>query len=321
VHLTFLTPVGALLALGALVPLAAVVFQGGRTARVRRMLGLDDPPWRSSVVPVVALTLVPGLLGAAVAQPVLETTSVVRVRRDAEAFYVFDTSGSMRASTARTGPTRLERSIDYALRMRLALSQLRSGIATFTDRIVPDLFPTIDDQVFTATLDEAVGIDSPPAKGLSEKSTTFAALDNLVGDTFFDPGTKHRLVVLFTDGETAPYLSGDLKQALEVRPRIAFVVVHVWRSSERIYTSHGIDPSYRPDPQSTSDLRQLAQLTGARIFSEDQVGSAIETARELVGHGPTERVGQGLHVLALARWLALASLAPLAVLFWRRTVA
>ncbi|HEY3922063.1 MAG TPA: hypothetical protein VGL76_08105 [Gaiellaceae bacterium] len=320
-HLTFLTPIGAVAAAGALIPLAALVLQGRRAGRVRMALRLDEPSRRSRATSALALALVPALLGLALAQPVLRSTSTVRVRRDAEAFYVFDISDSMNASASRTAPTRLERSIGYALRMRLALPQLRSGVATFTDRVLPDLFPTADEEVFTATIDQAIGIDDPPAKGLSQESTTFAALDNLVGTNFFDPGIKHRLVVLFTDGETAPYLTGQLDQALHMRPRMSFVIVHVWRSDERIYTSHGVDSNYRPNPQSTADIDQLVQVSGGRAFDQSQIGAAISAARKLIGHGPTEKVGEALRVIALARWLALAALAPIAFLFWRRTVA
>ena len=320
-HLTFLTPWGALAALGALVPLAALVLQGRRVGRVRRALRLDAPSTRSRAATAGALVLVPILLGIALAQPVLRSTTTVRVRRDTEAFYVFDTSASMRASESKRSPTRLERSVDYAQRIRLALPDLRSGIASFTDRILPDLFPTANDQIFTATLDDAVGIDDPPAKGLGQESTTFAALDNLVGDNFFDPGTKHRLVLLFTDGETSPYLAGELKQALYTRPRMSFVIVHVWGPNERIYTSHGVDANYRPNPQSAAFLQQLIPLSGAQVFDEHHIGAAVAAARRVIGRGPTVAVGTGLHVVALARWFVLATLVPLAYLFWRRNIA
>ena len=57
------------------------------------------------------------------------------------------------------------------------------------------------EEVFTATLLDAVGIDQPPPRGLSDRATTFASLDTLVGTNFFDPGVKHRLAIVFTDGE------------------------------------------------------------------------------------------------------------------------
>jgi hypothetical protein len=269
---------------------------------------------------VLTLALVPALLGLALAQPVLRSSHVQRVRKDAEVFYIFDTSTSMRASSRVGGPTRLDRSRQAAARMRFALGDVRSGVATMTDRVLPDLFATVDEKVFIATLDQAVGINRPPPKGLSPIATTFAALDTLGGTNFFDPGVKHRLVVLFTDGETAPYLTSGLRRALQERPRSSFVLIHVWRPGERIFTNRGVDRGYAADPASTQALQRLASLIGGREFSEGQIGSAIAAARRLLGSGPLERLGVGLHVIALSRWLALTALLPLAVLLWRRNL-
>ena len=123
----------------------------------------------------------------------------------------------MNAAPSGRGATRLHRALQAGLRMQLALSDVRSGVATMTDRVLPDLFPTADSQVFTATLDESVGINRPPPKGYSARATTFAALDTFAGTNFFDPGIKHRVVVLFTDGETAPYFPDELRGALRLQ--------------------------------------------------------------------------------------------------------
>ena len=319
-HLTFLTPFGALAAVGALIPLAALALNDRRAARVRRALRLDAPTGGARVATAAALALVPVLLGIALAQPVLRSSKVQRVRKDAEIFFVLDTSDSMRAAQSRRGPDRLERAVRAALRMHLSLGDVRSGVATMTDRILPDLFPTADDQVFIATLEESVGIDQPPAKGLSSEATTFAALDTLVGTNFFDPGIKHRLVILFTDGETAPYLTGELRAALRRRPRSSFVIVRFWHANERIYTSHGVDPGYRPQASSADNVRQLASVIDGRAFDEGQIGAATAAARRLLGKGPIVPLGQGLRVIALSRWFALAALAPLGFLLWRRNI-
>lgn len=319
-ELTFLTPIGAVVAAGALLPLAALALHERRARRVRAALALEGPAPRSRVPTMLALALVPALLGLALAQPVLRSSNVLRVRKDAEAFYIFDTSDSMRAAAARGHSTRLERAVQAAARMHLSLQDVRSGVATMTDRVLPDLFPTADEQVFTATLDEAVGIDRPPAKGLSSEATTFAALDTLVGTNFFDPGIRHRLVILFTDGETAPYMPGALKAALRVRPRSSFVIIRFWHSNERIYKSRGVDPGYRPQSISEAATRQLASITGGHAFDENRLGAATAAARRMLGKGPVERLGQGLRVIALSRWLALATLLPLAFLLWRRNL-
>jgi hypothetical protein len=320
VHLTFLTPVGAVLAAAAVVPLAALALNDRRATRIRRALRLDQPTFRSRVPTAVALALVPILFGLALAQPVLRSTRVQHVRKDAEVFYIFDTSDSMRAASRRGGLTRLERAENAAMRTSLALSDVRAGVATMTDRVLPDLFPTADEQVFQATLDESLGIDRPPAKGLSSLATTYAALDTLVGTNFFDPGIKHRLVILFTDGETAPYQPGELASALRQRPRTSFVIVRFWHQNERVYTSSGVDPGYRPNPSSDAMVRQLASATGGAAFDEDHLGQAIRAARRALGTGPVENLGVGLHVIALSRWLALATLLPLGLLLWRRNV-
>ncbi len=319
--LTFLTPIGALAAFGAVLPLAALLASERRARRVRRALRLDGPPLRSRLATAVALALPPALLGLALAQPVLRSETTQRVRTDAQAFYVFDTSDSMRASSRPNGPTRLDRALRAALRIRLALPEVPAGVATMTDRVLPDLFPTASEQVFTATLDQSVGIDRPPPKGFDRRATTFAALDTFVGTDFFSPGIAHRLVILLTDGETAPYFPGDLHDALEQPPRTSFVIVRFWRPNERIYyPDGGSDPGYRPDPASESDTRQLASVTGGRAFGESSLGSAIAAARRAVGRGPIESLGVGLHVVALSKWVALAALAPLLVLLWRRNL-
>lgn len=268
----------------------------------------------------VALTLIPVLLGLGLAQPILRSTREVHVRKDAEIFYVFDTSTSMGASSSPRGATRLQRALQAALRMRLSLADVRSGVATMTDRVLPDLFPTADDQVFTATLDESVGLNRPPPKGYSARATTFAALDTFGGTNFFDPGTKHRVVILFTDGETAPYPAEELRAALRGPPRTSFVVIRFWRSNEQLYTSHGINQGYHPDPTSAQDVTRLAALLHGSSYGENDIGGATSAVRGDLGSGPLEPVGQGLHVIPLARWLALAAFLPLGFLLWRRII-
>jgi hypothetical protein len=242
------------------------------------------------------------------------------VRTDAQAFYVFDTSESMRASRGPGRPTRLDRALGEAQRMRLALSDVPSGVATMTDRVLPHLFPTTSEEVFQATLADSVGIDRPPPKGLADRATTFAALDTLAGTNFFSAGISRRLVILFTDGETAPYFAGDLREALRARPRTSFVIVRTWHANERIHRGRSVDRAYRPDATSADAVRRLAAVLDGRTFDEGDIRGALAAAREDLGTGRLASVGQGLHVVALARWLALAALVPLAFLLWRRNL-
>jgi hypothetical protein len=320
VELTFLTPVGAVVAAGAILTLGAFALHERRASRIRAELGLEAPTWRSRIPTLVALCLVPVLLGLALAQPVLRSSQVEHLRTDAEIFYVFDTSRSMQAGPPGAA-TRLDQALSAAARIHLRLSEFRSGAATMTDRVLPNLFPTPDDQVFTATLDQTVGIDRPPAKGLSSQSTTFAALDTLAGYNFFDSGLKHRLVILFTDGETAPYYPSELRAALRQPPRTSFVILRYWHANDRILQNGHVDAAYRPDPTSAQAVDRLASALDGRALGGGDVDGAVKAARQFLGTGPLESYGVGLHVVELSRWFALAALFPLAFLLWRRNFA
>jgi hypothetical protein len=320
-HLTFLTPLGALFALTALLPLGALALNERRARRVRRALLVESPPLRTRLTTAVLLVSVPLLLGLALAQPVLQSTRTVRSRTDAQIFYTFDTSVSMSASSGPNAPTRLDRAVAEASQLRLRLGDIPSGLATMTDRVLPTIFPTTSQQEFAAGLAETIDIDAPPPKGLTDRATTFAALDTFAGTNFFSPGIPHRLVILFTDGETAPYFTSDIKDALRQTPRTSFVVVHDWRPGERIYQGGKIDPDYRPDARSGKAVTALASTLGGRAFDQGNVDGAVRAARQLLGKGTVARIGVGLHVVALAQWLVLVSLVPLLVLLWRRNIA
>lgn len=320
-HLSFLTPLGALFALAAIVPLAALWLNERRARRVREALRVAGPPSGSTVATACLLASIPILLGLALSQPTIQTTRRIKARSDAQIFYTFDTSLSMAASAGPSAPTRLDRAVAEAEALRRDLADVPSGIATMTDRVLPTIFPTTDPQEFAVALANTVGIDEPPPKGLSDKATTFAALDTFAGDTFFSPGVLHRLVILFTDGETAPYFVGDLRQALRQRPKVSIVVVHVWRGRERIYHGRKADPDYRPDPRSGRLVAALAAALGGRAFGEGQTAQVAAAAKRLLGPAHLTEVGIGLHVSPLAGWLVAASAVPLLALIWRRNVA
>ena len=127
-------------------------------------------------------------------------------------------------------------------------------------------------------------------------------------------------MIVFTDGETAPYLTSELRAAVDQRPRSTFVIVRFWHPNERIYTSHGVVAGYRAQPTSEADTRELASITGGRFFDESQLSQATAFASRALGKGPLEDIGQGLRVIALSRWIALATLVPLGFLLWRRNI-
>lgn len=318
--LSFLTPIDALFALAAALPLAALLATERRSARIRRVLSLPAPRRRTMVPVALALAVLTSLVAVAAAQPVVVRQQLVSERADAQAIFLFDTSLSMRASAGPGQATRLLRAKRVALRVLAQLRDVPAGIVSMTDRSLPNLMPTTDAALFRRTLLQSVAVDSPPPSQVySGRATTFEALLPLVDSHFYAQGVQRRLLVVFTDGESAtisPYL--DITLHRQVTP----VFVHVWADGERIFGANGRpDPKYRSDPGSAAALDQLAVLTGGRhSFSEQQAGQVARAAREAVGFAGTRSRVDAYARVALAPWFVLAGVVPLAFLLWRRNV-
>src|SRR5439155_8296475 len=104
---SFLSPLAALIALGVAVPLAAFAVVRRRAAQARAALGLPEPGRRERAAVPVALAAVAALVAVAAAQPVLHDERTRKVRTDAEAWAVLDTSRSMLARQRIHAPTTL----------------------------------------------------------------------------------------------------------------------------------------------------------------------------------------------------------------------
>ena len=317
--LTLLTPLGLALALGVVLPLVALRFARRRAVNVRRGLGLPEPSQLVRVLPVAALLAAAALLGLAAAQPRIEWTSVRDVRPDAEVFVVVDTSRSMLARRDPGSPIRYDRAVAAALRVRAALPELRVGIASFTDRVLPHLFPTVDDDVFRATLLRSIGIDRPPPRGaFSTTATRLEALETIVSQRYFSPEARRRLIVVLTDGESVPISGARIAASFRRPPGVGSVFVHFWSEDESVYVGAVPEPQYRPDPGARSILASAAETVGGSVFGERELGAAIAQARELLGTAETVPEGERRNRLALAPYLAGAAFLPLALLLWRR---
>jgi hypothetical protein len=313
---SFLTPLDALFALAAALPLAALLANQRRSRAIRHALDLPKPR-RGTISVVVALVVLVSLVAVAAAQPVVIRTELVNERADAQAFFVFDTSLSMAASSGPGEPTRLARAKHLALRLRSKLHDLPIGIASMTDRTLPNLMPTTDPSLFMRTLDQSVAIDSPPpSQTYRGRATTFMALAPIVESHFFSSEVQRRLLVVFTDGEAqpvSPLLAPTLHR--EVTP----LFVHVWQPGERIYRPGGSpDPRYTADPSSAAALVSLARTLGGSAFTESQLREITHTARNEIGFASTHTVVSAYARHALAPWFIFAGAVPLAFLLWRR---
>jgi hypothetical protein len=316
---TLLTPLGLALALGAVVPLLALRLVRRRAQAVRETIGLPEPPLRARVAPVAAVFAAGGLLGLAAAQPRVEWTSVRYVRPDAEVFVVVDTSRSMLARSRPDAAIRFERARRAAIRVRAELQEFRVGVASFTDRVLPHLFPSGDEDVFRATLFRSIGVDRPPPRGtFSTTATRLEALETVVSQRYFSPEVRRRLIVVLTDGESVPISGARIAASFRRPPGVGSVFVHFWSEDESVYVGGGPEPQYRPDPGARSILDAAAETLGGSVFGEAQLGAAISEARDLLGSAETVPEGERRNRLALAPYLAGATFLPLALLLWRR---
>jgi hypothetical protein len=316
---TLLTPLGALLALAVALPLAAFVLVRQRGVEVRRAIRLPEPAGLVRRLPLAALLVTAALLGLAAAQPRLDWTSARNVRSDAEVFVVLDTSRSMLARSGPGSPIRYARARSAALRFRSAFGDVPVGIASFTDRVLPHLFPSVDDDVFVATLRRSIGIDRPPPQGtFNSTATRLAALETVVDRRFFTPTSRARLVFVITDGESVPISGAKIGAAFRRPPGVDTIFLHVWHADERVYNGADPEPQYTPDPQSRSILDAAAETLGGYVYEENQLGAAIAKAQTLLGSGTTVTRGEKRNQLALAPYLAGAVFLPLFLLLWRR---
>lgn len=315
---SFLTPLDGLFVLVAAVPLGALLVTERRSGRIRRAFGLLDPS-RVTLAPVaLSLVLLPALVAIAATQPVVVHQHLVNDRADAQAFYIFDTSLSMQASSGPGKPSRLARAKRLALRLRATMPDVPTGIASMTDRALPNLMPTTDARLFERTLGESVAIDTPPpSQPYQGRATEFQALAPVVAANFFPPTVARKLVVVFTDGEAQP-ISPIL--GLTLQRRVAPIYVHVWAPGELLYDRRRrkADPRYVADPASTQALAELARLTSGQAFSEDQLSKIARASRNAVGYGGTVTHVDAYARVALAPWFVLGGVLPLGFLFWRR---
>jgi hypothetical protein len=320
--LAFLTPLGALLGVVAIVPLAVYVLRQRRAARIRAALGLGKPPVSSRAPLVVALAAVPALLGLAAAQPVLESDRVRPERTDAEVWVVLDTSRSMLASPRAGSPTRFERARDLTLRLAEELPEVRLGLASMTDRVLPHVFPTTDTRIVAEALFESMGIERPgPTVSLTgAPTTTLDSLASIPKLNYFSPAARKRLLVVLTDAETRP-LEQDLSTPFaRRRPRIETLLVRVGEPGERVFTAGVAEDAYQPPEGSAASLEQIASQVDGRVFSEADAAGVVEAAREALGTGSTrQRIIEGERQ-ALMAWVALAAILPLGFVMLRRNV-
>jgi hypothetical protein len=324
VGLSFASSTGAVIALALVLPLGALAVFERRAQRLRASLRLPQPPLRAHWATIGSLAAIGVLLALAAAQPVLARETPLVVRADAEAYVLFDVTLSMAASASRVAPTRLERAKELALGLRDRLPELSVGVASFTQSAVPQLFPTADRAVYAGVVQESVQIWEPRPPGSFRPGTRVTDLESIAelgGNGYFAPEARHRLIVVFTDGESIKAFPERIAAGLRRGRRVKVIFIHVWDAGERIYFGDGrVDANYRPDPTGAQLLTELASETKGRVFAEDELTGIVERARAEIGGGPTTRQGVERSRTPLAPWLVLVAAIPLGSVLRRRNL-
>jgi hypothetical protein len=317
----FLSPLGAAVAVVALVPIAALGLRERRARQIRHALRLGSPPPRLHLPAALAGAAALALLAAAAAQPALRVPDARRERSDAEAFLVVDISRSMAASAHAGSRTRLDRAIAAAKVLRAELTEIPIGVASLTDRVLPHIFPTTMPGAVEEVLGKTLGINRPPPQSTElDRATRLSALQDLGFEGFFSPGAKHRLIILLSDGESSQYYPLTLAVTLR-QDHVQLVIVRIWGSRERIHLGHGQIDSYRPDPTATAPLAELAKLTGSpRFFDDHSLQAAAGQAQHDLGAGPTVAAGRATRTIPLDRYVVLAAALPLGFVLARRNL-
>ena len=311
----FLTPWAGLLVTLAVLPLLALFSAGQRASRVRERLGLPTPPVSRRRTRELLIIGAVGLLALAAMQPVVRTERSVRQRTDAEVFVVIDTSRSMAAAPSPSGASRLARAKRAALAVGSELGDIPVGLATFTDRVLPDLFPTADHATFDTAV-SALGLESPPPQDVNLVATTFDALTELATQGFFPRSVHKRAVIVVTDGESRPFDPAAVARSLGDHG-IRLAILRVGSGADRVYRPDGKpEAAFRPDTHGAA--LSLARLTAA-ARAPTGARAATTLAREL-GAGPTTVVGSVPHTRTLAPVPALLALVPLLLLLQGRIV-
>ena len=275
-----------------LLPLAAFVVAERRVERVRRLLAAGAEG-AASTSPRARRPRRrrPRCSALAAAQPALSNT-----RRSACAPTRRRCSSSTPPSRWRRRPapkarTRLERATAAARRLRAAVPYVPSGVATLTDRVLPNLLPVRDAAAFDATLRQSVG-DRPAAAARADvRATTFGALAGVPGSGYFDRSAKREPSSCSPTASRPPSTrTPSAARSLEARRTKLLADPASGARDESIYEPSGRrDPNYRPDPRAQGAARVARRARPHGTAFDGSASSAAPRRRSARRSGPARR--------------------------------
>lgn len=294
----FLFPFGFLLVLVA-IPLTLGVWAYDERTRAiaRESTGFSARRVRATLVDIVLLCVAVAFLGAGAARPVKMGFENVGVRNDAAVVYAFDVSESQRARFPEGGENRLLRAQMLARDSSRYIGGVLSGVAAFTDSILPHLAATYSRSELEAAIRWSVAIDSVPTylqrRGIvTTDFNTFASAQIL-----FPQGSARKILVIFSDGEVRDLAAKDTVSPVLKTKGIYLVVVGIGSDDERL-------PALDRKGQETGDfdthlpdfdgefLRDFAHNAGGTYLYEPNPQVLSEVILEALGEGPTVGVAE-----------------------------
>jgi hypothetical protein len=203
------------------------------------------------------------------------------------------------------------------MRFRAAFPDVPVGIASFTDRVLPHLFPSPDDDVFTATLNRSLGIDRPPPHGsFVSDGDPACALESIVSRRFFTPTARKRLIFVITDGE-CPDRRREDRRRLPRPPGVDDLPASSGTATSG--SSTGTSPSRSTAGSALARHLDAAADTLGGHASTPRTSSTTRSPPPGASLATGRRSCRGKrNRLALAPYLAGAIFLPLTLLLWRR---
>ena len=298
----FLFPLGFAFALFAL-PLALFLWTIDSRARaINRASGTGSGiRTTTTVIDLTLLMACAVLVAIAIARPVRTGYEPIGVRADAVVFYVFDVSQSMSAQSTHSESNvqnRLERAQRIASAAASDIPNVMSGVVGFTNFIGPHLAVTSDQSAVKAAILETVAVDSVPTAGHQGRGTVTTDLSVFSSAAkLFPENVAHKVLVIFTDGETRD--TGITQRLADYlyEERIKFIVVGMGNDDERLPARDregkkvgGYDPH---EPRYGGEfLKELSHASGGVYFHEPDAITLAESIRSAVGESSVQTPAQ-----------------------------